>query len=279
MLNLLLAVLSSASIAIVMRLGEEKIRNNMGMFVSNYLVCSLLSFAYMDRQSNVGSSGGIGIVLLLGIAAGVLYLGNFVLLQKNIQLNGMVLASTFMKLGVLVPTIMAIIVFKEQPKIVQIAGIVFAVTAILVINLEKSDGSKAGNKLMLIVILLFSGITDSMANIFDKKINVAFKDFYLLFTFGAALVCAFVLWFRNNESFCKWDILFGILVGVPNYYSSRFLLSALHDLPAVVVYPGFSVGSIVLVTLAGVFLFNEKLSKRKIAALALILAALVLLNI
>jgi len=49
--------------------------------------------------------------------------------------------------------------------------------------------------------------------------------------------------------------------------------------PAVIAYPSYSVSSIVLVTLGGILLFKERLSRRKMAALAIILAALVLLNL
>jgi hypothetical protein len=44
MLNLLLAIASSAAIAILMRLSTGKIRNNIAMLSMNYLMCALLSF-------------------------------------------------------------------------------------------------------------------------------------------------------------------------------------------------------------------------------------------
>lgn len=46
-----------------------------------------------------------------------------------------------------------------------------------------------------------------------------------------------------------------------------------------VVYPSFSVGTIIVVTLVGVLCFREKVEKRKLIAIGLIMAALVLLNI
>jgi multidrug transporter EmrE-like cation transporter len=61
--------------------------------------------------------------------------------------------------------------------------------------------------------------------------------------------------------------------------SARFLLWALREVPAVVVYPSFSVGTIIVVTLVGVAAFREQVEKRKLAALGLILGALVLLNV
>ena len=58
-----------------------------------------------------------------------------------------------------------------------------------------------------------------------------------------------------------------------------FLLLALTQLPGVLVYPSFSVGTIIAVTLAGLIAFREKLSRRKLAALGMVVAALVLLNL
>ena len=46
-----------------------------------------------------------------------------------------------------------------------------------------------------------------------------------------------------------------------------------------VVYPTLSVGTIIAVTLVGVTAFREKLEKRKLIAIGIILGALVLLNI
>lgn len=75
------------------------------------------------------------------------------------------------------------------------------------------------------------------------------------------------------------DMLFGVLIGIPNYYSARFLLKSLSRIPAIVAYPTYSVSSIVLVSAAGVILFHEKMNGRRKAAVALVLAALLLLNL
>ena len=56
------------------------------------------------------------------------------------------------------------------------------------------------------------------------------------------------------------------------------MLIALKSLPAVVVFPTFSVGCIVVVTLVGVLAFKEKLSKRQGTALGMIMVALAMLN-
>ena len=71
----------------------------------------------------------------------------------------------------------------------------------------------------------------------------------------------------------------GITVGLPNYFSSFMLLRALVTLPALLVYPVFSTGSIVVVMLVSTLLLKERITRRQLLGIALILAALVLLNL
>ncbi len=279
MLYLGLAIITSALVSTVMRLSEGKIKNNMGMFVANYAACSLLSLLFMDDLGFGKAKDGVGIAVGLGIFSGVLFLAGLLLLQQNIRKNGVVLAATFMKLGVVIPTFMAIVIFHEQPRFLQVLGIGLAIASIIIIHFEKENVEASKHQFLLIALLLVTGFTDSMANIYDKLGNTELKDYYLLFIFLAADVCAFVLWIKESHKLCIWDVLAGICIGIPNYFSARFLLLALHHLPAVIVYPMYSVVTIVVVSVVGVVLFKEKLSRKKLVAIALILLALVLLNL
>ena len=82
----------------------------------------------------------------------------------------------------------------------------------------------------------------------------------------------------KRQRLAKEDVLFGALIGIPNYYSSRFLLKSLSYVPAIVAYPTYSVSAIVLVSIAGVLLFGEKMNVRRKIAIALVLVALFLLG-
>lgn len=279
MIYLGLAILSSALVSTVMRLGERKIQNNMGMFVVNYITCGGLSLLYIPRDVLWSTGSGFSAAVMLGLLSGVLFLANFVLLQQNILKNGVVLSATFMKLGVLIPTLMAIVIFREQPKLTQLLGVLLAIAAIIIIHFEKETVEVSAVRYLLLVLLLVSGFTDSMANIYDKLGNAELKDHYLLFTFLAAAFCAVLLWRRMRQRICVWDVLFGVCIGVPNYFSSRFLLLALHHISAVIVYPVYSVLTIVLISLFSFLFFGERLSRKKLGAMAVIFAALVLLNL
>lgn len=279
MIFLVLAVLSSSLISVSMRAFEGRCRHTMGMFVVNYLICMVLACLFAGRIAFYSPQQGFHLALLLGCMAGVLFLVCFVLLQLNIQKNGVAMASTFMKLGVVISTLIAIVVFRESPRLTQGIGIILAILAILLIHTDSRETKKASWGWLLPVLLICGGITDSMANVFDKVGDPAVKDYYLFYTFGAAFVCALFMMFIRHEKIGKWEFISGVLVGIPNYFSTRFLLLSLGKVPAVIVYPAVSAGTIILVSLAGALLFRESLSRRKLTALFIICIALVLLNI
>lgn len=277
MFNLILGILSSALISILMRLSEKYRKNHQSMLAMNYLMCTALAWMACGTVNVLAPAEGMGAAVGLGAVSGVLYLVSFMMLQWNISKNGVVLSSMFMKLGVVVPTVMAMLFFGESPSIAQVAGCLAAVGAICM--MQGGGKGEIASMAGLIALLLTGGITDSMAKVYEAVGSEALNDRYLLFTFAVAMLLCVALCVVKKQRLTVMDALFGLAIGVPNYFSAKFLLKSLESVPAVVAYPTYSVGTIVVVTTAGILLFNEKLSKRKIAALAVILIALALLNL
>lgn len=278
MIYLLLAILSSAMVSICMRISEKYIRNEMAMFMANYAVCIALSAFFMKHDTTYYTTETALPVVGLGIISGILYLAGFLFLKYNMKHNGIVLSSTFMKLGVLIPTIMAVVLFCEIPRLAQTAGIILAVTAIVMIHFEKNALHEGNKRIWLLVLLFVSGITDSMANIYEQVGTPEGKDGYLLVTFFVAFLLALISAVLNKAKISKNDLLFGMLIGIPNYFSARFLLLALGHMTAVLVYPMYSVATLVVITLVGIIVFREAVSRKKLCALGLIVLALGLLN-
>ena len=122
-----------------MRLSDKHIRNNMTMFFSNYAVCILLAILFGLRVNTSAFSEGVIFPIGMGLISGIMYLVNFILLQVNINRNGIVLSTTFMKLGVIVPTIMAVVVFHETLTLTSIAGICLALISVVIINQNPNE--------------------------------------------------------------------------------------------------------------------------------------------
>ncbi len=279
MLSLIFAVLSSALVSVTMRFSQARVKNNTAMLAVNYIMCLALSWWETGFVSPLSTAPGFGLTLGLGLVNGFLYLAGFVLLQVNIRKNGVVLSSTFMKLGLLVSMLVSVLFFREQPELWQWLGFGLAVAAIILIN-YRPDGSKAEAKWGLILALLAGGTADSMSKVFEQLGNPVLSGHFLLYTFLSAFAFCLLLCLQEKQPLPgKREWGYGLLIGIPNYFSAKFLLSALKTVPAVIVYPVCSVGTILVVTIAGVFAFRERLEKRQWLALAMILAALALLNI
>ena len=119
----------------------------------------------------------------------------------------------------------------------------------------------------------------AMSKVFERAMLPALEPHFLFYTFAFALVLCLALVVKNGERIGSRELLFGILVGVPNFFSARFMLRCLNSIPAVIAFPIYSVGGIVVASLAGVLFFRERLSRRRWTALAIIMCSIVLLNL
>ena len=279
MIYLVLAVLASTMVSVVMRLSTGKVKNNMSMLAGNYLVCTLLAAANAGGKLLTPPE-----VLMptigMGVINGVLYLFAFLLLHYNMKRNGVVLASTFMKLGLLVSMAVSVIFFREMPGVIQWVGFAIAVGAIILINYEKGgDTGASGGQMWLIVLLVVAGLGDAMAKVFESFGDTAYSGQFFVYTFLTDLMACIFLAFKGKEKPSMKEIGYGLALGVPNFFSARLLLKSIEHLPAVLVYPTVSVAIILVVTMVGLVFFKEKLKARQLAGIGASLVALVLLNL
>lgn len=275
MFYLILAFCSSALVSIVMRLSDGRTSRSLGMLAANYVACTLLAAAEAGFGALLSRQTGMGQTLALGVLNGIFYLGGFVLFHRNVSRSGVVLSSTFMKLGLLVAMVISIVLFGEKPDAVQLLGFGTAVCAIVLINYKGGAGKF---NVGLLALMFTGGMCDSMSKIYEEVGNPSLSGQFLFYTFFVALVLCLCFAVSRKQMPGPREWLFGILIGVPNYYSCKFLLWSLASVPGVIAYPVYSVAGILIVTVAGVVLFREQLQKRQWIALGMILLALALLN-
>lgn len=278
MFFLILSILGNVLISVMMRLGETHAKYKTGILMANYITCSILS-ASAAFMSGLSPDGGLGFTLGLGIVTGILYLLGLVFIQMNISKNGVVLTSAFSQIGgLLIPLAAGIILFKEMPTVLKLVGSAIAIAAIIIINYDKNN-TNAGSKALLIALFAIEGTATVSAKIFNVYGNPVYESLFLFFTFTVAGIICLMLMLHRKERIGIKEMLFGIGVGIPNFFASRFLLIALNSVPAIIAYPTRGVGSILVVSIAGIFLFKEKLKKHQWIAIGAIMVAVILLNI
>lgn len=279
MIYLILAILCSAGVSISMRASEKYCQGHYGILLMNYVVCVLAGLILTGRGLTQTDGKGMPVTIVFGVVTGLLYCGSFILLQWNVRKNGVILSSTFMKLGVIVPAVLAVVWFGERPGWNQGLGFILAITAILMIHLEKGKiRTEKAYTIGLLLLLLGGGLGDSMAKFYDVYGNPGLGSFFLMLSFLVSGIISGILVFRGGEKITKYEVLFGVLIGIPNYFSARFLLWALADIPAVITYPTYSIAAMALIGAAGVLMFREKLTKRQWGAYLLVILAVGLLN-
>lgn len=279
MLFLILAMLFSAVLALVLKYLDSG--SPYGVFFVNYITCALLAFGALQPRTLYN---GDFTPCWLGGITGLIYLASLSANGYSIHKNGAILSSVFTRLGVLVPILVSVALFGERPTLLQGLGVALAVAAAVVMNglPRKRETSAPETKVYLVPLvltLLLNGTADAMSKVFNQLGRRQDDGLFMFYIFLFAGLATLVLLVREGRPLTKRDLFFGVLAGIPNFLSSRLLLAALAELPAFLVYPSYSVGVILVISLASFFLFRERLNRRQMGAAGMILGALVLLNL
>lgn len=279
MLAMVLTILCSTLLSVFMRMSEGKASGKMTILSANYLTCIILASCFTGVLDLFpAGKEGFSITLMLGIITGVFYMLTLVFNQRSIATNGVVLSSVFAKLGsLLVPILVSLCFYGNTPSPWQIIGAVLAVVSIIMIT-DNGEKGAAASILLLATLLLVEGISSAMGKIFDEEGAQALSDQYLFYTFGTALIISALAAIVKKEKPGLPEIFYGILIGIANFFASRFMLQAVSEIGPMIFFPTRGVMVILLITLAGVFLFREKLQKKQWIAVGIILCAVALLN-
>jgi drug/metabolite transporter (DMT)-like permease len=308
---LFLAILSSASLALIFRTTEARGYNRFVITAVNYLAAVVTAgvlFVFNVRAAPVPPgtiSAALVPTVVVAIPGGVLFFFSFILYQHAVAEYGPGPAGMYGKLGILVPMVLSMIVWNELPTAIQWGGLTVALCAIVVSQtggnrrFVSSDGPHpeattwAGTvpqpvrtappvalpRPLLIVLLLSMGCAEFSNKLFERFGDDRLRPLFLALLFGTALIAATVAAWRRNEHPTAAELRWGVLVGVPNLFSSFFLIASLKTVPAAVAFPAFSAGSIGLIAVGARVIYQDRLTLRQWSAVGLTVVALVLINL
>lgn len=101
-----------------------------------------------------------------------------------------------------IQVLLSIVIFGERPKLMQLVGIIICIIAVILINFEKEQ-TVISFKLGLILTLIVSGFCEGMSKVHEELGNSILSEYFLLYTFGVALICAIVLIVIRKEPFAE----------------------------------------------------------------------------
>lgn len=305
MLFLFAAIICSSSIALIFKYTESNKMNRYTVTTFNYVTAFSISFViiifkklyryslndgiikFCGEVKNVLSTGDIIFSLeasiiwaiILGIFSGIFYFLSFVTYQKSVKDNGASLSGAYGKMGILVPLLLSIFIWNEMPNIFQFIGIILALIAIITMNISFDNKVKNKMNILLIILLLLNGIAEFSGKMFQKYAVIELKEIFLFFIFFTAFLISLKYIISNTKKLIMKEVCIGLLLGIPNLFSSYFLVLSLNTIIASVVFPAFSAGTIVFISLGSYFIYGEKLSNKEVVSICMAVSALTLLNL
>lgn len=283
MFYLLLAIICSTSIALIFKYSESKNFNRYHVTTFNYVmaitVSIILTAVKWSTIVNILKSNPrvIFILLLLGLPAGLFFYLSFIYYQKSVRENGATLSGMFSKLGILIPMIVSILLWKELPTKLQWLGIFLSLAAIIIVNYEPGDKTKL--KASLIFLLFYGGMAEFSNKIFQKYFVSDLKTTFLFILFLTAFLLSFNRAKKETQALKRDEMITGLMVGLPNLMSAFFLIIALDTVTTSVAFPIYSAGVIMLISLASYVIYKEKINVRGWIGIILTISALIFINI
>lgn len=280
MISLILSVFCSTSIALILKRNDTKKGHPLVLLAGNYLIASLICLFFLLFSHDPGFSWQ---TLLLGMLLGFLFVFTFFVFAKSVGRAGTAFATVSSRLSVFIPTLLSIIIYNEVPGKKQYAGFFFTLLTILLFyfSLRTSSVKKhtVSDYLYLLLLLLGIGINDFGMKIFQQGRPAAEKSLFLLSIFGSAFIYSSGFLILKGILFEKRTLFRGAILGVPNIFSSFFLIGALSSLPAVIVFPSVNISVIVLTSISAYIIWKERLNWIGILSIICGLTAIVLLGL
>jgi drug/metabolite transporter (DMT)-like permease len=290
MLDLILTIVCTTSIGVIIKLAETRVKERMTMLLGNYIVASSIGIIIWQFSSAGSTDDSWTIVIELSKAAwilapigGFIFALNFFLLILAVKKRGVALPVTLMRLSAIVPITASIILFHESPSGIQVAGIIGALAAAVLMSLGMHGGEQAvarvkTSALTLVLtsvgLLICFGLGDLIMKLFESYGALDEKPLFLAFLFAfAGISVAFTMGFTRTKVVAS-DLGWGVVLGIPNLLMSYFIISALAVLPAYTVFPTVAAGTVMLIILIARFVFRESMSVLGYIGIALTIASI-----
>jgi drug/metabolite transporter (DMT)-like permease len=261
--------------------------NTFNAIVINYTVCLVLG-TLIDPASGWPFSSPIiqSPWFSFDIILGLMFIVGFNLTAKSIQQAGITMTTLIQRMSLILTVSFTVILFKEHFGWLELCGLVLALLAIIAINQKTSSLSfqmSGPFPFILLAVLVISAAIEILLYYVEKTGLVGSDQ--MAFTthgFGCAAIFGWVsliwLWLKKKLKFSRRDVIAGILLGIPNFFSIFLLLKMLNNgWNGSLMYPLVNVSVLLLSTLVAVIAFREKLNRLNWIGIGLASAAILVI--
>ncbi|MCC8035089.1 MAG: DMT family transporter [Rikenellaceae bacterium] len=287
---LLAAVIGSSSLVVILKVFDLKGVNLYAGITVNYVVAALLSLAFAPAGMSaveITSAPWFAISLVIG----ALFMLSFVVYALSAQASGVAVTTISGRAAVVIPVVFAFLFFGEKPTWAKIALLAVILAAMLMILKKRGAGNGERKRftgialfILPIGVFLFNGVNDTLVQYAQREM-IPSADLYplfngVMFIAGAftGLVCYNLAGIRRKQVSGWGDLAWGSLLGVMNWICMTGVVNGLNYMDGSVFYPLYYTGAILIATIAGVWIFRERLSPLNYAGIVLAVGAIAVLS-
>lgn len=282
MINLLLSIISSTVILTLFKaFGKFKV-NTFQAIVVNYIVAASCGF-FSYGATIWPDLPWFKPWFIPAVFLGVLFISIFNLMALTAQRLGLSVVSVATKMSVALPILFGFLYYKEVVSFPKVIGILLALLALYLSSQKKEGSRKFHLKDLLLPLLVFlgSGVIDTSIKFLEEQYvsELEVSQFSAtIFSFAAlsGLLLLIINTFKGKVKIQRKNIIAGIALGIPNYFSIYFLVQALRIpyLDSATVFTLNNIAIVVVATITGILLFKERLSRTNWLGIALALTSI-----
>ncbi len=288
MIFLALSIIASTLIFVIFRLFASYNINTLQAIVVNYFVacsCGVIGYQNSIELSAIPQYNWFYYTLALG----ALFIIVFNLMAITTQHSGLSVVSVATKMALVIPIAFGLWYYQEPLGPFKAAGIVLALVAVYLVAVKKDSGIILQKRNLVFPMLVFlgSGLIDTSLNflqndfITDKSLIPLFSS-TIFMTAGVIGIMVLVVQKIKGVLVLEFkNIIAGIVLGIPNYFSIYFLVKALRSdlFDSSGIFTINNVGIVIVSTLLGIVFFKEQLSIKNWIGITLAVISIALVSL
>ena len=264
MIYVLISVCCSVIVGVLIKIARQRQVNVQQLVLWNYPTTVLLT--YMLFNPSLVSLNWSKFPYQFYIPLSILLPTLFIFIALAVKYSGIVKTDVAQRMSLFVPLIASFLLFKEVIQLNKIIGIAVGLVAVACsVSWTKKPSSSSTNSIYPLIVFVGMGFIDILFKQIAQYKDIPYTTSMFVVFIGAMIFAAIILAYKvgwKRGTFDKSAIVWGLILGLFNFANIYYYMKAhraIADNPSIV-FTAMNVGVIVLGSLIGVFMFNEKLS-------------------
>ena len=259
MIALSLTIILTTVLFLVFKEFQKRNINTNQAITFNYLTAALIALFIGDVNYNIYNLINTD-WFYSTIALGLFFIVMFNIMAITTQKLGISISSMASKMSLIIPVIGAVIFQNASIGVYKILGIIIAIISVY-LTFKKSG--QTAKPTLAIILFLGAGILDMWLDSIRNNFLSSTVDFnlFIVTVFFTAFSVGLLKVICDRKRIIIKNIVAGIVLGVPNYFSIYFVLLALESLGGVYVFPILNIGVVLFSAIISWLFYQEQMSK------------------